>query len=289
MDLNALADFCLVAAHGGFGKASRVSGKSKATLSRKVAELEEELGMRLVERGPKGLALTEAGRLLLAGAEGPIHEVADAVSAAREGAARPRGRLRIAAPLLFAQMALGALCAQFRRAYPDVQVDVMAEDRVSDLIDERFDLAIRPNPGDATQLVGRCFAKDRLMLVAPKGSALPAQGATVAAVGMSARLSETWTLDGGKLELRPDYVLGFSSLLMVRDAVLAGAGAAALPYSLVWRHLDEGRLSGWGVLDGGAVELWVLHTSRRLALPKVRAFVDFLGAQYPEGVLTFDS
>ena len=93
MDFNALGDFQLVATHGGFGKASRASGRSKATLSRRVAELEEALGLRLIERGAQRLALTEAGQLLLQRTQGPMHEVAEAVAAARDSLATPRGRL----------------------------------------------------------------------------------------------------------------------------------------------------------------------------------------------------
>src|SRR5207237_3386925 len=96
MDLNALADFNLIATHGGFGKASRASGRSKATLSRHVSELEEVLGVRLIERGTHRLQLTEAGELLQARTEEPMHEVVDAAAAVREGLAIPRGRLRAA-------------------------------------------------------------------------------------------------------------------------------------------------------------------------------------------------
>src|ERR1043165_7154493 len=106
MDLNALADFNLVAMHKGFGKASRATGRSKATLSRRIADLEEALGIRLIERGARSLELTEAGQILRARTEGPMREVDDAVTAAREGLAAPRGRLRISAPLLFSQVAL---------------------------------------------------------------------------------------------------------------------------------------------------------------------------------------
>src|SRR5438067_10324199 len=113
MDFNALGDFQLVAAHGGFGKASRASGRSKATLSRRVAELEQALGIRLIERGTQRLELTEAGQLLLRRTEGPMHELAEAAAAAGDGVATPRGTLRIAAPLLFSQVALGGIAARF--------------------------------------------------------------------------------------------------------------------------------------------------------------------------------
>src|SRR5687767_14990297 len=135
MDLNALADFALVATSGGLGKASRTSGKSKATLSRRIADLEEQLGIRLIERSARGLKLTEAGALLLARAEGPLAEVAEAMAAAKEGVSTPRGRLRVAAPVLFSQLAMGRIGAEFCAAYPDVTIEVIAEDRVVDLVE----------------------------------------------------------------------------------------------------------------------------------------------------------
>ncbi|MBN6110988.1 DNA-binding transcriptional LysR family regulator [Xanthomonas sp. JAI131] len=293
MDLNALEDFQLVAAHGGFGRASRASGRSKATLSRRVADLEDSLGIRLIERGERSLGLTEAGRILLARLEGPMREVADAIAAARDGLATPRGRLRVAAPLLFSQVALGRLAAAFQALHPQVQIEAVSEDRVADLVDEHFDVAIRINPRKDSALVGRCFAKDRLVLAAapvveiPKGR----KGETLrvpAVVMPSYRDGELWSVQGGQLVVEPQPVLRLSSLLTVRDAVTAGAGAAMLPQSLIGRLLDEGELVAWGAA-GDEVELWVLHTSRRLQSPKVRAFVEFICGRYPSGVFVVDA
>jgi len=288
MDLNALADFNLVATHGGFGRASRAGRRSKATLSRRVADLEEQLGVRLIERSAKGLELTEAGLQLLSRTEGPMHEVAEAFASTLEGAGKVRGRLRIAAPLLFSQLAMGRLGAAFRREYPDLLVDVVAEDRVVDLVEERFDIAIRPNPRMDSALVGRCFAKDRLVAVAAPEIAMPPPGSepvSVPAIVTTGREGELWPIDGGSLTLAPQAVLRLSSMLMVRDATIAGAGVALLPQSIVWNQLTRGELVQWGAVPGKDVELWVLHTSRRLASPKVKAFVEFLVGQYPDGRL----
>lgn len=290
MDLNALADFQLVAAHGGFGKASRASGRSKATLSRRVANLEEALGIRLIERGTHSLELTEAGQLLLARTEGPMYEVADAIAAARDGLATPRGRLRIAAPLLFSQVALGRLAAQFSAIYPEVQIEAVAEDRVVNLVDEHFDVAIRVNPHKDSMLVGRCFAKDRLVLAAAPSLPMPkgrrAKPFKVPAVVMpSYREGDVWTVGDGKCIVEPQPVLYLSSLLMVRDAIAAGAGAAMLPRSIIGGLLETGELVPWGTA-GDETELWILHTSRRLQSPKVRAFVEFMCSQYPDGSFT---
>lgn len=288
MDLNALADFNLVATHGGFGRASRASRRSKATLSRRVADLEEQLGVRLIERGTKGLELTEAGQQLLNRTAGPMHEVADAIAAAREGTGRVAGRLRIAAPILFAQLAMGRLAAEFRALYPDATVEVVAEDRLVNLVEEQFDVAIRPNPRPDTALVGRCFARDRQVVVAAPAIARPPPGPVavpVPAVVNAWRDGETWALADGSLTMEPLPVLRLSSMQMLRDAALAGAGVALLPQSIVGQQLRSGALVQWGAVGDGDVELWVLHTSRRLASPKVRAFVDFMCARYPEGEL----
>jgi DNA-binding transcriptional LysR family regulator len=289
MDLNALADFNLVATHKGFGKASRATGRSKATLSRRISDLEEALGVRLIERGTHRLELTEAGELLWARTEEPMREVADAMAAAREGVSTPRGQLRVAAPLLFSQLALGRLSAQFMAAYPEVRVDVVAEDRVVDLVDERFDVAIRPNPRQDNTLVGRCFACDTLVVAAAPSVPIPVvehdNPIPVPAVVMNYREGELWSVDGGRLTLEPRPVMHLSSLLMVRDAAIAGGGVALLPESIIWDPLAKGKLVQWG-RSGKDVELWVLHTSRRLPSPKVRAFVDFLCAQFPTGLLT---
>lgn len=287
MDLNTLVDFQLVAIHGGFGRASRATGRSKATLSRRVADLEEALGTRLIERGERSLNVTEAGQLLLARLEGPMREVAEAVAAARDGLEAPRGRLRIAAPLLFSQVALGRLAAAFHATYPDVQIEVVSADRLTNLVDEHFDVAIRINPATDSVLVGRCFARDRLVLAASPATLMPhgssAGPVRIPAVVMpSYRDGDLWTVRDGALTVEPQPVLRLSSLLTVRDAVVAGAGAAMLPLSIIGKLLESGALVSWGNAIE-ETELWVLHASRRLQSPKVRAFVEFMCNQYPGG------
>ena len=284
MDLNALVDFVLVATNGGLGKASRASGRSKATLSRRISDLEEQLGVRLIERSARGLKLTEAGEGLMARTEGPMLEVAEAMTATREGLSTPRGRLRVASPVLFSQLAMGRISAEFCAAYPEVSIEVMAEDRMVDLIEEQFDVAIRINPRPDSNWVGRCFAKDRLVVVAAPSVPVPAPGEVRQVPGIvSSNFQPThWNLDQGRLVLDPVPKLKLSSFLMIRDAAVAGAGAALIPQSIAWSQLTRGELVQWGMVSDVEVELWVLHTSRRLPAPKVRAFVEFMCDQYPE-------
>ena len=287
MDLNVLKDFQLVAAHGGFGKASRASGRSKATLSRHVADLEEALGARLVERGTQRLLLTEAGELLLRRTEGPLAEVADAVAAARDGIRTPRGQLRIAAPILFSQVALGGIVARFLARYPDVEIEAVATDRAVHLVDDRFDVAIRTNPRPDKTLVGRCFARDRLLVAAAPSFPMPI-GPMEAPVRLSAvvmpsfKSGTLWEVPSAGFTVAPQPVLRLSSLMAVRDAVVAGAGVGLLPRSIIGHLVAQGLLTSWEYA-GNDVELWVLHTGRRHESPKVRAFTDFLAEYYPDG------
>jgi DNA-binding transcriptional LysR family regulator len=166
MDLQALSDFNLVAAHGGFGRASRVSGRSKATLSRRVAELERSLGVRLIERGSRSLRLTEEGRALHERTTGPLSEISEAGEAVALGASTPRGRLRVSAPVVIAHVAFGRIGARFALAYPEVQLEIVAEDRRVDLVEDGYDLVIRVDPSPDDRLVGRRFLNDERLIVA---------------------------------------------------------------------------------------------------------------------------
>lgn len=290
MDLNALRDFQLVAAHGGFGKASRASGRSKATLSRRVADLEEALGVRLFERGTHRLQVTEAGQLLLRRTEGPMHEVADAVGAVRDGIATPRGLLRVHAPILFSQVALGRLVARFQRQYPDVEIEATTTDRAIHQADDQFDVAIRTSPDRHAKRVGRCFARDRLVLAAPSSLAIPdtphgGRCRLPAVVMTSYRTGNHWPVRSGAFTVEPRPVLRLSSLLAVRDAIVAGAGVGLVPWSIIGPQRERGDLVTWD-LDREPVELWVVHSAGRVQSPKVRAFVAFLTDYFPDGAFT---
>jgi DNA-binding transcriptional LysR family regulator len=285
MDLLALADFNLVATHGGVGRASRASGRPKATLSRRIMELEESLGVRLVERGPRALRLTEEGAALHARTEGLLAEIAEAGKAIGGGLDRPRGRLRVSAPVLISNLWLGRVAAGFRQACPEVRLEITAEDRRAELVEDGYDVVIRVNPPPEEALVGRCFVRDRLLVVAP-----PALGraGTVPAVLMRAEEAPApwrFTADGEAHAVQPDPVLVLSTLPMMRQAVLAGAGAAILPESLTREDIAAGRLACWGVAAGAEVEIWALHSARRLASPKVTAFIRHLASAFPDARL----
>ena len=155
MDLSALDDFGLVVTHGGFGRASRASGRSKAILARRVAELEVRLGVRLFERGARALRLTEEGAALHARIDGPLGEILEATAAAASGSTAVRGRLRVSTPVLFGQAFMGRVASDFARRYPEVRLEVVTEGREVDLVEEGYDVAVRVNPRPDERLTGR--------------------------------------------------------------------------------------------------------------------------------------
>jgi len=286
MDLLALADFNLVARHGGFGRAARAAGRPKATLSRRVTELENSLGLRLFERGARALKLTQEGKALHERTSRLLTEVEETAAAIASGDREPRGNLRISAPLLFSQLAMGKLAAGFSLKYPDVILEVTTEDRAVDMVEEGYDLAIRVNPRSDEGLVGRVFMRDRLVIVASPQVARPQDGDAVPAVvhGSDRGLS-SWNIkpDTGPTTIAFTPVLSLSSLIMVRDAVVMGAGAARLPVSLVSHDLSAGTLVHWADVDAPDAALWTLYPSRRLLNARVSAFLDHLRDAFPKG------
>ncbi|CAI9009676.1 MULTISPECIES: LysR family transcriptional regulator [Burkholderia] len=286
MDLLALADFNLVARHGSFGEAARAAGRPKATLSRRVTELENSLALRLFERGSRGVTLTQEGRALYERTGALLAELADSASAIASRGERPHGRLRISAPMLFSHFAMGKLVATFALKYPDVRVEVTTEDRPVDMIDEGYDLVIRVNPDPDESLIGRVFLRDRLVVVATPALARPSGDAAAPAVvrGTDDRRA-AWDVTGpaatSRIAIEP--VARLSSLIMVRDTVRLGLGAACLPVSLVSRDLAAGTLVSWGDVPGPDIALWALYPSRRLLSARVSAFLDHLKSAFPSG------
>ena len=282
MDLQALRDFNLVAVHGGFGKAARATRRPKATLSRKVSELEASLNVRLIERGSRQLRLTDEGVALHEATRGPLQDIAEAELAVGSSASVPRGRLRISAPIVLSHVALTAISAEFARAYPEVELEIVAEDRKADPVEDGFDIVIRVNPAPDERLVGRRILEDELLLVGAPGTALLASE-EISAVGLTSMPADAvWRVEtpDGPRALYPHARLRFSSFLMVREALLAGAGFGLAPKLMVSGDIAAGRLTRLGVADGPKVEIWALQNSRRLASLKVRLFLDALSRAF---------
>jgi len=284
LDFKALSDFNLVVRYGSFSQAAARGQRPKATLSRHVRDLETALGVRLLERGGRRPQLTEEGRALHERTAYLFTEIEEAAHEIATYTDQPRGRLRISAPFLFAQAVLGRLTAEFALQYPEVTLDVTADDRNVDMIKDGYDLAIRVDPDRDATLIGRCFLRDRRLVVAAPSLAMPGPNQAVAAVTLGVSdATGGWRLRGdrGTTRLHPEPVLRLSSLYMMRDSVRVGAGAAVLPLSMVAGDLAAGRLVSWGDLDAPEVELWALYPSRRLLSRRVSAFLEHLRHAFP--------
>jgi len=250
--------------------------------------LEASLGVRLFERGARLVRLTEEGEQLLARTNGPMREISEATVVLRDGRIQPHGLLRLNVPTLFAQMMLGRLAAEFTRAYPDVKLAITLDDRQVDLVNEGFDLVIRVNPEVNSELVGRCFLKDQVLVVSTPELKKRFQRSgqkSARSVPVITRTSSsnefTWKIAGvAAKEITIQTVLQLPQFTMIRDAALTGLGAARLPHLVVADDLAAGRLVSWGSATDQPSELWALHTSSRLPSAKVKAFISFLEAAF---------
>jgi DNA-binding transcriptional LysR family regulator len=281
MDLLALADFNDVARHGGVGRAARITGRPKATLSRRVRQLEDALGVRLFERGGHELRLTGEGRELQEQTQSLLEHIDEVGDRLRQGISTPRGRLRISAPVLFGQRGLGRIAADYALAYPQVQLEVVTEDRFVHPVEDDFDLIIRANPDASTELAGRCFMRDVQVVVAAPSLPRPPRQRDVAIPRITlprAPAAGSWKLHRARSELNVTTrsVLRLSSMAMIHDAVLAGVGAAAMPRWLVQADIEAGRLIDWGTLADRPIEVWALYPSHRHVTARVSEFVKLL-------------
>ena len=285
--LNGIEDFLAVASQDGLNAASRATGTPKATLSRRIRDLEAALGTRLLERGDRRLRLTEEGRYLLERAAPLLAELQDVREAVSGRGSRPSGPLRINVPTLFAQTRWSAFAADFITRYPEVTLHVDTADNYVDPVRDGYDLVVRVNPKPDSGLVGKCFLQTETVVAASPGLTPPAHKADkVPAVVLAALAGlSQWTaiVGAGEIQITPRPVIVCSSMMLVYQAVMRGAGCAMLPLWLIEDDLKAGRLNLWGEVPNGRREAWVLHTSRRLTSPKVRVFVDALVDAYRAG------
>ncbi len=292
-DLNDMAYFAEVVERGGFAAAGRALGLPKSRLSRRVAGLEAQLGVRLLQRTTRKLSLTAVGeayhRHCMA-----MRESADAAAdAVAQAQTEPRGTLRIACPVTLAQTTLGRVLPLFLARYPLVKVDMRVSNRVVDLVEEGVDVALRVRPtlDDSGSLVVKSFGSTRSLLVAsPQQLARQGRQAMVATVEDLAGLDSismsatdgraVWHLLGPDGALRtvphqPRYVA--DDLLTLKLAVLGGVGVCVLPDYMCADEIQRGQLLQ--LLPGWAPHPGVFHAvfpSRRGMVPAVRRFLDFL-------------
>jgi DNA-binding transcriptional LysR family regulator len=289
-NLNDLMYFSQVVEHGGFSAAERVLGISKSRLSRRVSELEASLGVRLLQRSTRKLALTEAGELFYQHCQAMRAEAQAAVNVVQSLRASPRGTVRVSVPVTLSQTILSQLIPEFMHRFPEVRVVMRVTNRVIDLFEDSVDVALRVRsepPENANIVVRPLWRTEQMLVGAPSLLSQNAPPLTPADLARFETL-DTPTGDGRHVFhlISPDGThhsheheprLITADLTTIREAVLAGLGIAALPEMMYGAPLRSGRLSpvmpGWTL---PAPQLYAVFLSRQGMVPAVRAFVDYL-------------
>ncbi|MGI1999421.1 LysR substrate-binding domain-containing protein, partial [Shewanella frigidimarina] len=168
-DLNGMMLFAAVVRAKGFSQAAREIGQPKSTISRKVAQLEEQLGVRLLQRDTRNLSLTQVGALFFQHCDSISHEIEAAKATIENTHNDISGALRIAIPVSFSQDVIGHLCSSFMRLYPNIELDIQFTDNDVGLVGEGYDIAIKYGPLQSSDLVARLLFERQPILVASPG------------------------------------------------------------------------------------------------------------------------
>lgn len=295
ISLDLFAVFARVAETGSFSKAARDLGLSKATVSKRVAELESAFGVALVARTTRRASLTEAGERTLVHAQRILEEADAARDEALEARASPRGRLKITAPITFGLRYLAPILPEFLKAYPDIQLDVALGDKRVDLIGEGFDAAVRIGVMADSSLMARRLAPVRSHVVASPAywdaQGRPARPEDLAGhrcfTYVNLPNADAWRFEnaaGQRVVVRMGSIVAYDNADLVEPSLCAGLGVAQQPDFICWRDLQSGKLEA--VLeDWAAFDLWlhVLTPPGRGAPKKMRAFSDFMHDHFGAG------
>jgi DNA-binding transcriptional LysR family regulator len=285
--LNDLALFVAVAETEGFSAAARRLSVSKAMMSVAISRLERRLRVQLFQRTTRRLSLTEAGSAMLPHAQRALLAARDAQEAATQALESPRGTLRVNAPMSFGLLHVTPVVAALAKRHPELTVDLVLDDRVLDLVEGGFDLAVRIGTLPDSGLIAQRVGTNRMAIVAHpkylKRAGRPKAPAELSDhMALVYSLSPTgarWTLTrGGKSEtVRVHGPLKANSSLALHLAVLQGLGIARMPLFVVHEDLARGRLQRvlpeWELPEQG---IFTLTTAREHQPRKTRVFVDAL-------------
>ncbi len=295
-DLNDFYFFAAVVEHGGFSAASRALNVPKSRLSKRVSQLEQGLGVRLLQRTTRKFVVTEPGERFYEHCRAMLEEARAAQEAVDELRAEPRGVVKVSCPVALSQTVLAFLLPEFMAEYPKVQVRLLSSDRRVDLINEGFDVAIRVRDNLDTDalMVARTFGQSTVLPVASPAlldaHGRPERPEDLAALpALSLREHEgaqIWNLTGpadkrARIEIRPRLVCGDFAVML--EAARRGVGVALLPEFVCAPAVTRGELEvllpEWSVPEG---IMHFVYPTRRGLLPAVRALVDFLAERLPD-------
>lgn len=291
MDLNHVTAFVRVVQDGSFTAAARALGLPKSSVSRSIAQLEQDLGVRLLHRTTRKLHLTDAGTVFHNRVSRALADIDEATSATADLQRELKGPIKITAPLDLGVWAVAGIVARFTRRHPEVSIEVRLGSRVVDLVAEGFDLAVRAAPIRDGSLIARRVGTLELGLFA--------SSRYVARHGLPATFDELterqclvlrtesgvfpWTLTsvaGEEKVVEPRGVVAADDVSFLKKAVLAGGGIALLPRFAVAREAQSGKvvrvLPEWRFTGS---PLSIVYPSARYVPQRVALFRDYLHRQ----------
>ena len=295
-DLNDLYYFAQVVDQGGFAPAGRALSEPKSKLSRRIALLEERLGVRLIQRSTRHFLVTEIGQNYYAHCKAMLVEADAAQVAIEQTRSEPSGIVRLTCPVALLHARVSVMLAGFMAHYPRVAVHLEATNRRVDLIAEGIDVAIRvrPMPIEDSDLMMKILAQSGHALVASPDLVekagvirVPADLNSLPSLDLGPpRQEHIWKLEGpdgeqATIHHRPRLVS--DDMIALRSAAVAGVGVVHLPLLVVSDEIRSGQLVH--LLPNWAPRRYVVHAvypSKRGLLPSVRALLDYLGASFSE-------
>ncbi|SHH61553.1 LysR family transcriptional regulator [Massilia sp. CF038] len=290
--MRALEVFVEVVKRNGFARAADALDTSPANVTRIISDLESHLGMRLLNRSSRKMSLTDSGEGLYQRAKTIVEDMAEIEAIASSATLTPRGLLRINAPLTFGVLHLAPLWPAFMARYPEVELEVALVDRVVDIVEEGYDLAIRiSRAGSASHAARRLATSHNICCAAPAYLArhgtpkVPQDLLLHKCIGYSyAASADEWRFTDAMGQPHPVTVncaMHANNGDTARQAALAGAGIIWQPTFLIGADLRAGRLvpllPGFSLPD---IDVLAVYPSRRQLSAKVRAMIDFLAEQF---------
>lgn len=283
--LQAMAAFVRVVETGSFSGAARQIGVGQPAISKTIAQLEDRLQVRLLVRSTHGLTPTDAGLRFYERAKTAIHEADEAELEARGAGAGLTGQLRVSAGTTFARLLVVPRLPEFLTQHPDLEIDIVLDDRVIDLVSEAVDVSLRMGQLSDTSAVARRLARGRRSVIATPAyleqagvPAVPAELATHEAIVYSL-LENNWMFrkDGTEASVAIRGRVRVSAAEGIRAAVLADMGLTVNSDWMFAPELESGAvvrvLKDWELPP---VDLWAVFPTGRLASAKARAFADFV-------------
>jgi len=290
--LQAMEAFVRVVEAGSFVGAAERLGLSTSTLSRLIADLEAHLGARLLNRTTRRLSLTESGQSYYERCATLLADIAEADAQAGQSAAEPRGTIRITCSYSMAEQRVAPAIARFAERHAQVRFELVVSDRIVDLVEEGFDLAVRVGPPGSDRLVARRLGSMQLVLCAapaylqrqgePRDLAdLERHNALTYAYASAPRLWRFTDAAGAVHDVRVDGSLHANSGDALRAAAVAGLGIACEPDFLVGAALRRGELVRLlPAYTGAGGDIWAVYPSRRHLSLKVRLFVEHIAQSF---------